>query len=386
MKKIKGLYQRPNSPFYWMRLADPHGGMIRESTGCTDFKEAQRVLKAKRDFVAAARIGRATIISADEKAKTVHDLLMTFLADCEVRQVSSLPTIRFYVNAVDTKLGMLRAATVSDETITQYKAEQVKAHVAASTINHRLQVLKQALRPFYIKTLRQPMPEIKKLPEHNVRETFFSDAQAEALIAHLPADLQDFALWGWQTGWRKGEIASLKWANVDRAAGEIRLSWTKSKTKKARVIGLDRELAAIIERRWQARPITAPDGTIRTSPLVFHRGVKKNGQIIPVGDFDKVFKTACETIGIPYGRLTGGFTFHCFRRTAARNMVRSGTSETVAMRITGHATNSMFRRYNITNVEDTRQAMQRVQAVRITRRATQQPEASNVIPLKEAHA
>jgi integrase-like protein len=216
--------------------------------------------------------------------------------------VSSLDTIRFYVNAVDTKLGMLKAASVSDETITQYKADQVKAHVAASTINHRLQVLKQALRPFYIKTLRQPMPEIKKLPEHNVRETFFSDAQAEALIAHLPADLQDFTLWGWQTGWRKGEIASLEWANVDRAAGEIRLSWTKSKTKKARVIGLDGELAAIIERRWQARTITR-DGTVHLSPLVFHRGVTKSSRIIPVGDFDKVFKTACETIGIPYGRL-----------------------------------------------------------------------------------
>jgi integrase len=307
---------------------------------------------------------------------------MTFVADCEVRKVSSLATIRFYVNAVDKKLGMLKAATISDEMITQYKAEQVKAHVAASTLNHRLQVLKQALRPFYIKTLRQPMPEITKLPEHNIRETFFSDAQAEALIAALPEDLQDFTLWGWHTGWRKGEIASLEWANLDRAAGEIRLSWTKSKTKKARVIGLDGELAAIIERRWQARTITR-DGTVHLSPLVFHRGVTKSGRIIPVGDFDKVFKTACETIGIPYGRLTGGFTFHCFRRTAARNMVRSGTSETVAMRITGHATNSMFRRYNITNnVEDTRQAMQRVQA----RRATQQPEASNVIPLKEAHA
>jgi integrase len=151
------------------------------------------------------------------------------------------------------------------------------------------------------------------------------------------------------TGMRKGEIASLRWEDVDREVGAVRLKAENAKTGEARTLMLVGDLAELMDRRWNARLFTRLTGTPFVSEYVFHR----KGQ--PIEDFRGPWERACAAAGVP------GLLFHDLRRSAARNMDRAGVSRHVAMAISGHKTESMYQRYNIVSEADLRAAAAKTQ-------------------------
>lgn len=139
---------------------------------------------------------------------------------------------------------------------------------------------------------------------------------------------------GYNSGWRKGEILTLRWDDLDFDGAVIRLRAAESKNKEPRLLPLSDPLREVLERRWNDRRPTCP--------FVFHRNGKQFKR------FDGPWKAACKAAGLEERR------FHDLRRTVARNLIRSAVPRSTARRITGHKTESVLERYNITVEDDLR--------------------------------
>jgi len=73
-----------------------------------------------------------------------------------------------------------------------------------------------------------------------------------------------------------------------------------------------------------------------------------------------------------------GLLFHDLRRSAVRNLDRAQVSRHVAMKITGHKTESIYRRYRIVDEHEIAAALAKTEA------ATNTAQARTVIPLRAA--
>jgi integrase len=143
---------------------------------------------------------------------------------------------------------------------------------------------------------------------------------------------------------RFSEITNLNWKQVDLAQRTVRLECGETKNDEGREVYLDDELQVIFNDLWKARKARR-----NISPYVFLNESGKDR----IKDIRGAWKTACNNADI------GQRLFHNFRRSAIRNMVRAGISESVAMRISGHKTRSVFDRYNVTSKKDLKLAAEK---------------------------
>jgi integrase len=342
----------------WWSVVCHRGQHIRESTGHADRRKAQEYLDAKLAQLGVARATGPRVVTSELRRVTVKQRLDALLLDFGLRGVRGLAAARSHLGyppegspdrasaKVLRHFGPLRAVDLTGEAVDRYVEARLREGARPATVNRETQLLAQAVRPFLAR-LGLPALAVRRQREDNARQGFFEKAEVEAVIAALPEHLGEMVRFAHLSGWRRGEVVSLRWSDVDRDGRAVRLRPERSKNGRGRTLALAGELSALVERRWQARLFKGKDGEPRVAELVFHRDGR------PVVDFRKAWASACAAAGCR-GRL-----FHDLRRTAVRNMVRAGVPERVAMAVSGHRTRSMFDRYNIVSETDLRAAAER---------------------------
>ena len=320
----------------------------RESARTTNEQEAIAHLRKRVEEFAQGRY-----VGARAERVTVADLLKRVTANYANAGNRSGLTLKYRVAALASELGHLRATNVSPSTVEGYKAKRLSQGKAKATVNRELACLRRAYR--LAERSRPPLitannvPSIELFREDNVRQVLVDDTDYVALLAHLPAPIDDALTFAYLTGWRRAEVLGLTWQEINRERGLITLPSVRSKNGELRELPLSPALAALIEKRWQVRFDSGPPGP-RLCERVFHR----DGE--PVRDFRSAWRKAVRAIGKP------GLLFHDLRRAALTNLVQSGVGEQVAMRISGHRTSSVFRRYRIVSTDDVLAALTRTES------------------------
>jgi integrase len=341
------------------------GKEIRESTKTDDPEKAAKYLKRRVREVENDRDGIKQFVGPKADRIKVSELLDALKSDYELRGKWS-DRIDSMVKRVRAHFGDWKAAEVSSEAVASWQLELRDEEYRDATINRFCQILGQSFNLAIERKHLASGPVVKRLSEvGNERKGFFTEAEIRSVIRHLPEYLKDFVLFAYITGMRRGEVQSLRWSDVH--GDVITLRPENSKNSESRTIPLDGELDEVIERRRTARKVEAKDGSLRLAEHIFHL----KGQ--PIASFRVAWATACKFAGVE-GRL-----FHDLRRCAARNLLASGVPQAVAMKITGHKTDSMFRRYAIVTVEQQREALRATKAYREQQAAVEREKLATML-------
>ena len=279
---------------------------------------------------------------------TIDDLAQLVFDDHELKERKDRkePKQR-YVKHIARRWGKWKADKLTTADIRAYVKERRSEGAKNATINRELEIVR---RGFNLGKREEPppvydAPHIEKLPERNARQGFIEQYQYEKLLEELPPELKALFVCSYHVGARKGELRKTRWEWIDWDASVIRVPGTATKNSAPRTLPIYGDMI-----RWlEAQREKCPEG----NPYVFFGRWRAPGER-SIGGENKFavspamhgWDEACKAAGLE------GLTPHDLRRSAVRNMKRAGVVDSVAMRITGHKTRSMYDRYDIVDETD----------------------------------
>ncbi len=356
------VYQRGR--VWWIQYSY-RGKVHRESTGCIDRTDAVKLLRRRLE-----EISRGRLIGPDAERTTFENLAQMLLDDYRVNGRKSTERAESSVKRLREFFGQYRALDITPDRAAAYVRARLEAGAKPATIKNELAALKRMFTLAIEADKLNHRPHILSIEVRNVRTGFFGESDLRAVLVHLSDHVKTVAEFAYLTGWRKGEILDLQWRQVDFKAGIVRLEPGTTKNDEGRVFpfAVHPALEALL-RRQRERTVAFERATGQIIPWVFHR----HGR--PIKDFRSAWEQACEAAGL------AGRVFHDFRRTAVRNLERAGVARSVAMKLTGHKTETVYRRYAIVSESDLAEGVKKLAALHA---ATTSPPGTVVVPIAQA--
>ena len=338
---------------YWIDYIVPGTGKAkREPVAAADDPKAYSIEEAraaegkrKSQKVETPRV----LQRAPEEKMTFRQLTSWYLGLEKVKAKAYFETLKLNLATFNKEFGDIIVSQIKPTQIENFQAKQKAAGYSDSYVDQQTGAAKTVVNKAYDDRMVsaetvQAFKRVNKLLKRNsnARDKVLTLDQVESLMVALPRHTKAVLATGFYTGMRRGEILNLTWDKINLEKRVIRLEASDTKDHEPRVIPISNELYPIL---------TSIPRALHDNHVFLYNGK-------PVRSIRDGLKTACDKVGIVYGRFAkDGFVFHDLRHCFNTYMRKAGVPESVIMDITGHSTREMFDRYNSIDHGDRRQAV-----------------------------
>lgn len=349
---------------WWIQYYS-HGRQMRESSHSAKETVAKRLLRKRLGQAAAGLIP-----SERTQRLTYEDLRDAYMKDYLTNGRKSVwydkeGTARLdNVTRLDSFFVGRHVSEITTDLMQEFSEKLLAAGKGNSTVNRSLSALRRMFNLAKRCGKLREVPYFPMLKEPSPRQGLLTHEMYPTLLRELPDYLRLPLVLGYRTGMRLGEVRGLKWDQVNLADRVIHLNAGETKNDEARDIPIADELVTALREQSLKRRLECPYVCFRI----------EEGKALPLGDFRKAWHHCCVKLGLGQTKLVGkgekqrakyfGLTFHDLRRTFVTDAEKAGAARHEVMKITGHKTESVYKRYAIASPEGGCAALEDIEAYR----------------------
>jgi len=273
----------------------------------------------------------------DAERTTLADLLDRYTRDISPTKRSG-GSDKGRAGKLKKQLGAYKLTALTASHLVGYRDARLK-EVSPQTVVHELnlvnRVLTLATREWGI-VLPSGVPKVVKPRKPQGRNRRLHPDEIQAIIdATESPDLRDFIQLAVATGMRRGELASLRWENIDLDQRTAHLPVTKTDTP--RTVPLSSVAAAVLQAR---------KGTGHAVPFAVTADALTRAFCRAVQRARKLYESTCGILDRPATpNWLIGIRLHDLRHEATSRLFEKGLNPMEVASITGHKTLSMLQRY-----------------------------------------
>lgn len=326
-KDDDGIYQRGDSPCWWISYQDASGRQTRRSTGIPITADPKGLKARAHRAALVAALDAAPAPPPPPSGPTWDDLLLAYLS--EVTPTKRAPQRDRSSAKVLLPVFTGRAlASIGVADVRAYIRGRQAAGVVAGTINREIGLMSAAItwaqrelewditNPWFRRRLREPDGRTRWLTEEEA-ERLVNAARAGKGAAHLPS----FILLTLHAGLRPGESLWLEWSRVDLVRRRLFLGSEDQKNGKVAEVPINSVAREALIERARFRATHCPD-----SPWVFCHPDGSRITAVRHG-----FAAACARAGIEDCHP------HDLRRTCGSWLIQAGVEISRVARILRHS-------------------------------------------------